>query len=137
MKNLILGFLGRYQLPIVGLIVLGLGIYIGALKLQLGTAQGEVAAARGTIAEQSGKIREWQSAYNILVKKTAEQNQAITQLEEAEKTARAKAQEAIRKASAISKARQPLIEAATARPASGGNCAAAVSLAKRDLRGEL
>ena len=137
MKTLIMGYLGKYQLALIGLVVLALGIYIGALKLQLGDAQGDLAAARGRIAEQAGQIKEWESSYQVLAKKTAEQNQAINELEQAEKTAHAKAQEAIKRASTISQARQPIIEAAAARPASGGDCSAAVSLAKRDLRGEL
>jgi predicted nucleic acid-binding Zn-ribbon protein len=111
----------------VGVFVFALALYIGVLKFQLGSARGEV-------AELTGEVAKWQSAYEVLSKKTVEQNAAISAWEARAKTASTKAAEAIKKAKAMAEHRQGEISRLKASIKAGGaSCAEAVKEIRESL----
>lgn len=115
----------------IGVVVLGLGIYIGALKLELGSAQ-------GTVAKQKGEIAQWSSAYDVLSKATVIQNAAVNQLKSDSDKKHLAAQEAIKKADALQVSQQNLLTAISLRDKQTTGiqrtCEAAVLAARGDLK---
>ena len=114
----------------IGVVVLGLGIYIGTLKLELGSAQ-------GTVAKQKGEIAQWSSAYDVLSKATVAQNAAVNQLKVDSDKKHVEALQAIKKADELSVSQQNLVTAIALRDKSvtgtQRTCEAAVLAAKGDL----
>ena len=130
---------------IVGALILGLGIYVGALKLMLGDARGDVSALRGVVSglksentalEQS--ILSWRVAYADLNIAAQQCSNAVSDLEKQGDALKMRAAEADKRYQAISSARQPLINAVRGREITGrGTCEDAIQDAKADLIGEM
>lgn len=135
MFSTIISKLNPYAYYVKAALILMALVYIGWLNSEIGYNKRKLGEAQGTIEKQKGEMQKWASAYDVLARKTKEQNQAIEALKVAQTHAKSRADTAIKKARLIAQHRQDQINASYKNTNHIKTCDEAVKKAKSDLIG--
>lgn len=81
-----------WTMGVTGFVILGLGIYVGALKYELGSTQGEVQKQAGTITRLTSDNEDLTRKYDSLYGLTKACNSSVESYEAAANAAQAKSQ---------------------------------------------
>jgi flagellar biosynthesis protein FliP len=115
-------------------IALWVGIYILMLQLKLFGLKVDIKEAQNDLERQILITQKWQQAHTYMAKQVRDQNQAIEALAIAEKQAKARALQAVKKARARVEYRRAQINAAQNRANTASTCEQAVDQVKNELK---